>query len=184
MGNGRRGFAQPPWRYSLAPLRRMPRSACSYWPTSAPSSMIAPMTRFTSEDMIAKLRDIESSPWADWDHGEGLGKNKLARFLRKYDVAPRTVRLEAQVAKGYLREPFADAWSRYVTPGLYAGSRKSWRRGAESNRRIKVLQTSPLPLGYRALPFHLSSLPYQHQAQGSVLSGSWSNSAPRRLPPR
>src|SRR5258705_13342714 len=28
---------------------------------------------------------------------------------------------------------------------------KSWRRGSESNRRIKVLQTSPLPLGYRAL---------------------------------
>jgi hypothetical protein len=27
----------------------------------------------------------------------------------------------------------------------------SWRRGSESNRRIKVLQTSPLPLGYRAL---------------------------------
>ena len=29
--------------------------------------------------------------------------------------------------------------------------RKGWRRGSESNRRIKVLQTSPLPLGYRAL---------------------------------
>src|SRR6266702_8969439 len=27
-----------------------------------------------------------------------------------------------------------------------------WRRGSESNSRIKVLQTSPLPLGYRALP--------------------------------
>src|SRR5579863_2170998 len=27
---------------------------------------------------------------------------------------------------------------------------KSWRRGSESNRRVKVLQTSPLPLGYRA----------------------------------
>src|SRR5579864_9218810 len=27
---------------------------------------------------------------------------------------------------------------------------KIWRRGSESNRRIKVLQTSPLPLGYRA----------------------------------
>ena len=25
-----------------------------------------------------------------------------------------------------------------------------WRRGAELNRRIKVLQTSALPLGYRA----------------------------------
>jgi hypothetical protein len=29
-------------------------------------------------------------------------------------------------------------------------TRKTWRRGSESNRRIKVLQTSPLPLGYRA----------------------------------
>ena len=31
-----------------------------------------------------------------------------------------------------------------------------WRRGAESNRRIKVLQTSPLPLGYRALGIKLA----------------------------
>src|SRR5208282_5816361 len=30
---------------------------------------------------------------------------------------------------------------------------KCWRRGSESNRRIKVLQTSPLPLGYRARSF-------------------------------
>ena len=30
-------------------------------------------------------------------------------------------------------------------------SEKNWRRGSGSNRRIKVLQTSPLPLGYRAL---------------------------------
>ena len=29
-------------------------------------------------------------------------------------------------------------------------TRAYWRRGSESNRRIKVLQTSPLPLGYRA----------------------------------
>ena len=28
---------------------------------------------------------------------------------------------------------------------------RSWRRGPESNRRIEVLQTSALPLGYRAL---------------------------------
>ena len=30
------------------------------------------------------------------------------------------------------------------------GNRMGWRRRAESNRRIKVLQTSALPLGYRA----------------------------------
>jgi hypothetical protein len=37
--------------------------------------------------------------------------------------------------------------------------RKDWRRGSESNRRIKVLQTSPLPLGYRA-PAQYVSVPY------------------------
>jgi hypothetical protein len=35
---------------------------------------------------------------------------------------------------------------------------KVWRRGSESNRRIKVLQTSPLPLGYRA-PALANSVP-------------------------
>jgi hypothetical protein len=34
-------------------------------------------------------------------------------------------------------------------PSILKGKR--WRRGWESNPRIKVLQTSPLPLGYRAL---------------------------------
>ena len=36
--------------------------------------------------------------------------------------------------------------------------RKDWRRGSGSNRRIKVLQTSPLPLGYRALSGLTSAL--------------------------
>jgi hypothetical protein len=34
--------------------------------------------------------------------------------------------------------------------GELPGELKIWRRGSGSNRRIKVLQTSPLPLGYRA----------------------------------
>src|ERR1700733_10605632 len=39
-----------------------------------------------------------------------------------------------------------------------AVAEKEWRRGSESNRRIKVLQTSPLPLGYRA-PAQYVSVP-------------------------
>ncbi len=35
---------------------------------------------------------------------------------------------------------------------------RNWRRGSESNRRIKVLQTSPLPLGYRAPAEYVSVL--------------------------
>ena len=59
---------------------------------------------------------------------------------------------------------------------------KIWRRGAESNRRIKVLQTSALPLGYRA-PFAnlldqecwgislLHGKP-SHTGEGSEISGA------------
>ena len=36
-------------------------------------------------------------------------------------------------------------------PDILEMSESRWRRGWESNPRIKVLQTSPLPLGYRAL---------------------------------
>src|SRR5271165_3277362 len=41
-------------------------------------------------------------------------------------------------------------WNRRKLHSLKETTRKDWRRGSESNRRIKVLQTSPLPLGYRA----------------------------------
>jgi len=33
---------------------------------------------------------------------------------------------------------------------LRCAADEAWRRGGESNPRIKVLQTSALPLGYRA----------------------------------
>ena len=35
---------------------------------------------------------------------------------------------------------------------LKRSKKNAWRRGSESNRRIKVLQTLALPLGYRAIP--------------------------------
>jgi hypothetical protein len=44
-----------------------------------------------------------------------------------------------------------------------------WRRGWESNPRIKVLQTSPLPLGYRAAIFK-----YIEKIRGlSALIATW-----------
>src|SRR5262245_30991869 len=57
------------------------------------------------------------------------------------------------------KQPVLDptiAFDRYPHPSLQVieGNTQvidfSWRRGGESNPRIKVLQTSALPLGYRA----------------------------------
>jgi hypothetical protein len=41
---------------------------------------------------------------------------------------------------------------------------KGWRRGSESNRRIKVLQTSPLPLGYRAILNNCNAAPGRNRS--------------------
>src|SRR5207302_9298919 len=62
---------------------------------------------------------------------------------------------------------------------------KGWRRGSESNRRIKVLQTSPLPLGYRAPATTLAFRPEKVYPQGTARSGNvriWSGR--RDLNPR
>jgi hypothetical protein len=49
-------------------------------------------------------------------------------------------------------------------------ARKIWRRGSESNRRIKVLQTSPLPLGYRAPATTLAFRPTKVYLRGTARS--------------
>ena len=41
---------------------------------------------------------------------------------------------------------------RHTRGPIRAAKRQAWRRGPELNRRIEVLQTSALPLGYRAEP--------------------------------
>ena len=48
------------------------------------------------------------------------------------------------------------------------GSLRKWRRGWESNPRIKVLQTSPLPLGYRALIFTRYAKPLVARGDGKL----------------
>src|SRR5438477_6746211 len=56
---------------------------------------------------------------------------------------------------------------------MQLSARKIWRRGSESNRRIKVLQTSPLPLGYRALQLPKFSLTSGNSpSDGKALAGA------------
>jgi hypothetical protein len=70
--------------------------------------------RITSEELVEKLRAIESSPWSDWDHGKGISKGKLARQLHKFEIGPRKIRIAERTIQGYTKELFEDAWSRYL----------------------------------------------------------------------
>ncbi len=48
---------------------------------------------------------------------------------------------------------------------------RNWRRGPGSNRRIKVLQTSPLPLGYRATASWSETIPARPGGEAAIWSG-------------
>ena len=68
---------------------------------------------------------MEDRPWAEIAKGKPLTTNKLAAILRRYEVEPRTVRVDAQkyekeTLKGYDWNWFVDVWNRYlpVLPSL------------------------------------------------------------------
>jgi Protein of unknown function (DUF3631) len=69
--------------------------------------------RIRSEEIIARLVELDESPWGDL-RGKPLDARGLARRLRKYDVRPGDVRFDDGVFKGYTREVFHDAWQRYL----------------------------------------------------------------------
>src|SRR5262249_54460478 len=60
------------------------------------------------------------------------------------------IELEPICRRERKREPAGEIPSAVEGPQFQQVLWVNWRRGSESNRRIKVLQTSPLPLGYRA----------------------------------
>jgi hypothetical protein len=72
--------------------------------------------RIATAELLEKLKEIETSPWADWSKGKGLTPNGLSRLLKPFGVSPRTVRTEDKRAKGYLAESFEDAFGRYLPP--------------------------------------------------------------------
>ena len=78
-----------------------------------------------------------------------------ARLLDESAVAAAaTVSSKLSARSAELENAGFKPFGSITAAGFFACGRKGlkdWRRGSESNRRIKVLQTSPLPLGYRAL---------------------------------
>jgi hypothetical protein len=70
--------------------------------------------KIASADLVSKLKEIETSPWADWGKGKGLSQNNLARLLKPFGIHPQTIRLEEKTPKGYLCESFQDSFERYL----------------------------------------------------------------------
>jgi hypothetical protein len=73
--------------------------------------------RLMTDQILKSLNDLEESPWASIKRdGKALDARGLAQRLGRYGIKSRNVRDGGgKVLKGYLREDFLDAWSRYLT---------------------------------------------------------------------
>jgi Protein of unknown function (DUF3631) len=67
--------------------------------------------------LLSELKALEESPWKTYyGHREGLDARDLASLLREYGIRSQSIRSRSMqtTAKGYKRDSFAAAWSRYL----------------------------------------------------------------------
>lgn len=73
--------------------------------------------RLFSEQVCAELKRQEDWPWIGWGSKRrqpGVTPSDVAKLLRPFGIKPLTVRVGGRTQKGYKREQFVDAWSRYL----------------------------------------------------------------------
>lgn len=79
--------------------------------------------RMASDDLVEELVVIEGRPWAEYGRaGKPLTKNGLARLLSRkpLSITPQVLRIADTTKRGYYRDQFEDAWSRYLPePGVH-----------------------------------------------------------------
>jgi len=73
------------------------------------------LDRIGSTDLCDRLTALEERPWSEWRRGKPLSPAQLSRLLRPFEVRSRNLKQpDGSVLKGYLREDFEDAFSRYL----------------------------------------------------------------------
>ena len=78
-------------------------------------SMGTDTDRISSAELVKELTADETGPWAEYGRlRKPLSQRQLAELLSPFDITPKTIRVGERTPKGYLKESFLDAWSRYL----------------------------------------------------------------------
>lgn len=72
--------------------------------------------RISTADLIAALCADDEKPWATYNHGKPISPRQVSKRLAEYGIRSNTIRIGLQTPKGFLREQFDEAFSRYLTP--------------------------------------------------------------------
>lgn len=71
--------------------------------------------RIGTTALLARLNHPDQGHrWTAWNRGTGLSDEQLAGLLEPFGIRPKQIRVGAKTLKGYLRDAFLDAWSRYL----------------------------------------------------------------------
>ena len=70
--------------------------------------------KIMTAELIDKLCSDEEMPWAVWNIGNGITPFQLSKRLKRFDIAPTTIRFKVGPKKGYLYNDFVDPYSRYA----------------------------------------------------------------------
>lgn len=69
--------------------------------------------RMWSKDIVNALTVMPETPWDDL-RGKPLDQNGLSRFITKYGIHTKDIRIGDKVAKGYYMADLVDSWIRYL----------------------------------------------------------------------
>jgi len=69
-----------------------------------------------SEVILAQLHRMEERPWPEWRERTPLSARQLAMLLQPFGINPIKWKQEGVTHRGYLRDSFNDAFSRYLPP--------------------------------------------------------------------
>lgn len=71
--------------------------------------------RISTADLIAALCEDDEKPWATYNKGFQIKPRQVAHKLSEYGISSNTIRIGHNTAKGFMREQFTEAFSRYLT---------------------------------------------------------------------
>ncbi len=96
--------------------------------------------RITSHDLVGRLVAMEDRPWPEWRRGAAITAAGVARLLKPFSLTPATIRTAMdKTAKGYLKDSFSNAFSRYLHPQTVTSSQmaENCAKQALSNRNME-----------------------------------------------
>lgn len=93
------------------------------------------LDRISTAELIAALIEDDEAAWATYNRGRPLAPRQLARMLAGYGIRSKNIRMGYEQAKGFDREQFGDAFTRYVSPP------------PENNRPAVPNATNPIDTG-------------------------------------